>query len=349
MVRARRLVRATIPRHVVGLPSPATPHSRRVAVQAPIDGGEACNVYIASASRIYRLKADLPCSSVLEGKEGLLVPSDSRILEAEKLEHCPHRAEVQCIALSNPSQEALLASVDSYGHLMVSKLSKGTSYAVSPPDPGAGEGGWAGCVFSPHQPSLITVARGFARSIDIYDRDVHVRTFHTLQCPTALTFLHGACPSVLAISEGPQLSIWDLRCGEQGGCVQRFLGSFTGESLYSVCSSWDNLLGAAGADRAVTIFDTRRWIPRARWVNALKYEVTGIAFSATKQSYVFAHGLDYEVAGGEWNEDDFEGTIKRSFGFRGDSRWLGMDKCLDKDFLAGWSENGSIFIADFEN
>ncbi|EFJ15135.1 hypothetical protein SELMODRAFT_422913 [Selaginella moellendorffii] len=297
MVRARRLVRATIPRHVVGLPSPATPHSRRVAVQAPIDGGEACNVYIASASRIYRLKADLPCSSVLEGKEGLLVPSDSRILEAEKLEHCPHRAEVQCIALSNPSQEALLASVDSYGHLMVSKLSKGTSYAVSPPDPGAGEGGWAGCVFSPHQPSLITVARGFAKSIDIYDRDVHVRTFHTLQCPTALTFLHGAAPSVLAISEGPQYLGLEMR-----GARPEF-----------------------------------------------SCKVTGIAFSATKQSYVFAHGLDYEVAGGEWNEDDFEGTIKRSFGFRGDSRWLGMDKCLDKDFLAGWSENGSIFIGDFEN
>ncbi|XP_057490820.1 uncharacterized protein LOC130776573 isoform X3 [Actinidia eriantha] len=50
----------------------------------------------------------------------------------------------------------ILGSVDSYGHLIVSKL--GNSGKALPRDCGVGEGGWAGLCFSPSQWQLSPAA-----------------------------------------------------------------------------------------------------------------------------------------------------------------------------------------------
>ncbi|KAF8369514.1 hypothetical protein HHK36_032466 [Tetracentron sinense] len=63
--------------------------------------------------------------------------------------------------------------------------------------------------------------------------------------------------SILAIAEGCQLSIWDLRVKENGGCVQRICGSI-GDIFYAVCSSSSGAIAVGGADRTVTIYDPRR-------------------------------------------------------------------------------------------
>jgi hypothetical protein len=42
-----------------------------------------------------------------------------------------------------------------------------------------GEGWWAGIVFSQSHLGLAAVARGMAKTIDFYDKDIHVRTLRT--------------------------------------------------------------------------------------------------------------------------------------------------------------------------
>ncbi|KAJ7538039.1 hypothetical protein O6H91_11G032300 [Diphasiastrum complanatum] len=332
MVKARTLLRAKLPLHLVPRPSPATPHSHRLAVHVA-DKDNACNLYLASGSRVYHLQVPL-LDAIVKGKENLLIPSDVQIVEASLLDHCPHRAEVQSVCVSaSPYGGVLLASTDSFGRLVVVNLyssTKGPSYTCCPQDVGVGEGSWSGCAFGPRQPSLVVVARGMAKSIDLYDKDMHVRTLHTLQPPTAMTFLDGpfngdGISSGLVVTEASQLSIWDLRAGERNGCVQRILGTLSGESLYAVCSSSDGMVGTGGSDRSITVFDSFKWTARSRWIGCLKYEVIG----------------------GVWKRENKGNDVGGQLGFRGDSRWLGVDKCVGSDVLAGWCESGSIFVSEF--
>jgi hypothetical protein len=57
-----------------------------------------------------------------------------------------------------------------------------------------------------------------------------------------------------------QVSIWDARAGERGGCMQRVAAATAGSPLYTLawCSGSGGLLGAAGAERAVQMVDPRR-------------------------------------------------------------------------------------------
>jgi len=54
-----------------------------------------------------------------------------------------------------------------------------------------------------------------------------------------------------------QLTMWDLRVKENGGCVHRISGT-PGDTLYSVCSSSTGNIAVGGVDRTVTIYDPRR-------------------------------------------------------------------------------------------
>ncbi|PSS31712.1 Abnormal embryogenesis protein [Actinidia chinensis var. chinensis] len=79
----------------------------------------------------------------------------------------------------------ILGSVDSYGHLIVSKLDNSDvdrlTFSALPRDCGVGEGGWAGLCFSPSQWSTAAVTRSFCKSIEVCDQDIHFQTIHTLQ------------------------------------------------------------------------------------------------------------------------------------------------------------------------
>ncbi|KAG0553413.1 hypothetical protein KC19_12G009600 [Ceratodon purpureus] len=302
MVRVRTLQRLTLPRSLLHEASPAATHSHRVAAHF-VDDGAGCNVYIASGVDVYCVKMDLKETGVDSGKEDMLIPVDSEVAGAWQVEQCPHRAEIQSIALTpSPSDEGfLLGSVDAFGRLVVTSLNSdipGSSYTAGPQDPGVGEGWWAGIVFNRDQPTLAAVGRGLAKAVDLYDKDIFIRTLRTLQHPTSLTFLHGPMydnGSMLAVTEGPQLSIWDLRQAERGGCVQRMLGAFSGESLNAVACSSEGLVAIGGAERVVLVMDPLKWTPRSRWTSCLKYEVTGLSFSAVDPGLMYVHGLDYEV------------------------------------------------------
>lgn len=259
--------------------------------------------------------------------------------------------EIQSIVLAEIEGNgcSILGSVDSYGHLIVSKLDGSSNdvdrvtYSASPHDSGVGEGSWSGLCFNPIQWSMASVARSFCKSIDVYDQDIHLQSLHTLWYPSSLIFMHNLCGgsegSLLAVAEGCQLSIWDLRMKENGGCVQRICGS-VGDIIYAVSTSSTGTIAAGGADRTVTVYDPRRWSALSRWLNCSKYEITGLAFSSVDPNYIFVQGVDYEVLCGQWRDGE------KAFSFRGDSNWLGFSKCSSRDILGGWCDSGNIFVAD---
>ncbi|KAL3638918.1 hypothetical protein CASFOL_016825 [Castilleja foliolosa] len=325
MLEAKRLNKAVVPETLISHPSPANLQCTRLAVHANEDASS-CWIYVASGSRIYKLQIEMKDSSVGLGKESLLIPEHTQVLDSSLVSRCPHRSEIQSIVLAESESKdcSILGSVDSYGHLIVSPFdasnTDGFTYSVSPRDYGVGEGGWAGLCFNPNQLSMAAVAHSFCKSVDIYDQDIQLRTLRS------------------------QLSIWDLRLKENGGCVHRITGS-VGDILYAVSMSSTGNVAAGGADRTVTIYDPRRWCAVSRWLNCSKYEITGLTFSSVDPNYIYVQGVDYEedfgVLCGEWRES------KKAFSFRGDSNWLGFSKCgVSRDILAGWCDSGSIFVAD---
>lgn len=56
-----------------------------------------------------------------------------------------------------------------------------------------------------------------------------------------------------------QLTIWDLRMKENGGCLHRICGSL-GDVFYAVTCSPTGSIAVGGADRTVTIYDPRRFV-----------------------------------------------------------------------------------------
>ncbi|KAF5181115.1 hypothetical protein FRX31_029299 [Thalictrum thalictroides] len=350
MIEAKSLRKAVVPSSLIPNPSPASFQSNRLALRISSDGSSCC-VYIASGCLTYKLEISLEDSKLTKGKQSLLIPVQAQILHSSIVDRCPHRSEIQSLILSETDCDGrlILGTVDSHGHLFVSQLvtssqdSDGLTYSVMPRDSGVGEGSWTGLSFSPSQWSTAAVARSFCKSVDVYDQDIHVRSLHTLWYPSSLSFLQSSSPgngsSLLAVAEGCQLSIWDLRMKENGGCVQRVCGSM-GDIIYAVSSSSTGHIAVGGADRSVAIYDCRRWSALSRWVNCSKYEITGLAFSSLDSNYVYIQGVDYEVFCGNWRDN------KRAFSFRGDSNWLGFSKCFDRDVLGGWCDSGSIFLAD---
>ncbi|KAK9269958.1 hypothetical protein L1049_025531 [Liquidambar formosana] len=350
MLEAKSLRKAVVPPSLIPNPSPANLQSSRLALHVNADGSSS-SVFIASGCRIYKLQISMEDTLVDKGKESLLIPGYAQVMDSSLLNRCPHRSEIQNIVLAQTESSGVLVlgSVDSYGHLIVSKLDTNgkdvdrLTFSVLPRDCGVGEGSWAGLCFSPSQWSMAAVARSFCKSIDVYDQDIPLRNLRTLWYPSSLSFIqnlsHGNESSILAVTEGSQLTIWDLRMKENGGCLHRICGS-VGDTFYSVCSSSTGYLAVGGADRSVAVYDPRRWSALSRWVHCSKYEITGLAFSSTDSDYIFIQGVDYEVFCGQWKES------KKVFSFRGDSNWLGFSKCPNSDTLGGWCDSGSIFVAD---
>ncbi|CAK8532834.1 unnamed protein product [Lathyrus sativus] len=349
MLEAKCLKKAVIPSTLITNPSPGTIQPTRLALHVTRNR-HSCFLYVASGPHIYKLQIILGQTSVTKGKESLLIPVHTKVINPSLVKRCPHRSEIQSIVLADAESLGylLLGSVDSYGHLIVSKLDASgkdidrLTYSALPFDNGVGEGSWAGLCFSPNQLSMAAVARSFCKTVDIFDQDMHVRTLRPLWNPTSINFMqnvNGDQNSLLAITEGSQLTIWDLRMNENGGCVHRINGT-PGDTLYSVCSSSTGNIAVGGADRTVTIYDSRRWSSLSRWVHCSKFEITGLAFSTVDPDYMYIQGVDYEVFCGQWKEHN------KLFTFRGDSNWLGFSKCSNKDVLGGWCDSGSIFVAD---
>ncbi|XP_058088730.1 uncharacterized protein LOC131235550 isoform X6 [Magnolia sinica] len=217
-LEAKRLRKAVIPSSLPLVdPSPANLQSTRLSPHVNRDESS-CSVYIASGCSVYRVEISMEDSIVTKGKESLLIPVHAQVSDSSLVNRCPHRAEIQSVALVEMDCDSgvILGTVDSFGHLIVSRIDGSgqdidlPTYSVLPRDCGVGEGSWAGICFSPSHWSMTAVARSFCKSIDIYDQDIHLQSFHTLLYPSSLCFLRsslsGDDSSILAVAEGSQIT-----------------------------------------------------------------------------------------------------------------------------------------------
>ncbi|MCD7453100.1 hypothetical protein HAX54_019678 [Datura stramonium] len=187
-LKAKCLKKAVVPSTLIENPSPGNLQSTRLALHMNDDNDSSCWVYIASGCRIYKILISMENSLLNLGKEDLLIPEQCEVLEASVVNGCPHRSEIQSIGLAETESSgySILGSVDSYGHLIVSRLDDSgedvnrLTYSVSPRDCGVGEGSWAGLCFSPTQWSMAAVAHSFSKTIDVYDQDIHLRTLRPI-------------------------------------------------------------------------------------------------------------------------------------------------------------------------
>lgn len=89
--------------------------------------------------------------------------------------------------------------------------------------------------------------------------------------PPSLYKLSSLYSLLMAVSL--QLSIWDLRTSNNGGCIHRISGPIGG-IIYSLCSSPSGPIAVGGTDRTVTIYDPRRLgcllllVWKIRWIVA---------------------------------------------------------------------------------
>ncbi|XP_021903375.1 uncharacterized protein LOC110818719 [Carica papaya] len=161
-LEASSLRKAVVPSTLIQNPSPANLQSTRLALHANVDGSS-CWVYIASGCQVYKLQISMEDTFISKGKDSLLIPVQTVVMDSMLVNRCPHRSEIQSIVLNEAESPGnlVLGSVDSYGHLIVSKLDGSgkdadkLTYSVLPRDCGVGEGSWAGLSFSPGQWSMV--------------------------------------------------------------------------------------------------------------------------------------------------------------------------------------------------
>lgn len=115
------------------------------------------------------------------------------------------------------------------------------------------EPGWAGVALAPGAPSKAAVARHFAKDVTLFDGPMAVRSIHTLYRPTAVQLLSSQLSvgpqggPLVAVTEGPQLSIWDVRGHGRGARVAKLSPGPHHGHLYCVAASDDGGLPLIGA------------------------------------------------------------------------------------------------------
>mmetsp|Transcript_2676 Transcript_2676/g.6710 ORF Transcript_2676/g.6710 Transcript_2676/m.6710 type:complete len:425 (+) Transcript_2676:238-1512(+) len=367
--------------------SPGATFGCRVAVQTPRDG--AARLFLASGASLYCASvpaADGGAGGLTKGKEGVCIPAIApQPIQAEPVGVAQHLAEVQSVQVAEVDGQLLVGSIDALGRASVLRapLDDGTApsahfmpshtYQLAPPA-AVREPGWAGIALSRQQADLVATATHFDRELVVYEGQVPLRTLGLAASPTSVMFLPSSFPgcssgSVIAATHGQNVGIWDIRAAGFGALVTQLNLNASTEMLYTVqCSEGSRpVIGAAGGERAVGVWEPRKWTYVSRWNNCLKYEVFAMHFSTINPDYCYVAGADYEVLCGTWNrsqrsgggartgkgsghrpeqsEHSLERAAAQPMAFRGDARWLGLARAQGADVLAGLSSSGYVFVA----
>ncbi|EFJ42495.1 hypothetical protein VOLCADRAFT_97339 [Volvox carteri f. nagariensis] len=193
-----------------------------------------------------------------QGKEGVLIPRSAQVGHVRQLELLSHMpAEVQGLYAGVHGQHHILAAVDAVGNtrVLAEPLTQG-------PGPGPGgqpgaqeqdseEGGGGNAAGRAWQSARlgrwrqgeveveVAVARQRLRDVGVYRDGARLRTLHTIQ-----------------------VSLWDVRQGERGGCVQRIGVYGGGFPIYSLCWLSAAVTGSGGGGGGGTAITAATGRPR---------------------------------------------------------------------------------------
>ena len=246
--------------------------------------------------------------------------------------------------------------------------------------------------------------------VDVYDGDLHSLCIHTPGYPTALTFLcvargdgaarhprrthaltHPIVPTrpptsaasapgtLLAVSEGHTVCIYDIRAGGQSSIASRFPAAH-GTCINALAAAPSPagcaLLAAAGSERALVVYDCRTGRALRRQNGVMRKEVLSLAFSSLDAKWIYASGADNEVTCRRWDvtaaqrgdtDDGAAGDggerggssapavapAAREWACRGDARWMGLAVAprrmegsgAQTDVMVAWSASGTVAAA----
>ena len=357
-------------RHLVSLPHESSYVSPGWIPASRLAASSDNFYYVASSAMLYRISVEgvergvkRDWNDEVAGQQvfadDYVAPKGASETDKVKVEavkgHCGHREEIQAICIDSDGR---IVTVDAYGAAIVSDGVHGP-YSIQSPTYEYGESGWAGATTVG---SDVAVARYFFKDVSLFDGVMQKRIFHCRDYPTAI---HGMSRrSEVLVTEGNELVLYDARVGESAGqCMRHRPGR---GKLYALdVDASRNTIGVAGADRTVHVFDCRRWgAILGRWPACLKYECVGLRLSRKYPGHVYAAGIDNEVSGGAWATEAaakirpspiakmMSGantrSSKRAFGFRADSRAvgialrLGMSEATER--LCVFSENAALYL-----
>jgi len=348
------------------VPSPGEHFASRCAATVREDDANASVIYHASGKYVFATSVTFETASngdddaeVKRGKEGSLqpraTPATTRNAQTTVVGEMFTGREIQSLYVARNSS-SLIQAVDDVGS--VTYWSRGfdadtanVEHAQVHTRPGFDycTPGWSGALVSDDGKQSFIVQRA-NRWISWVDMETGraIRRMCTFLPPFDAKMIFDSDDRVLAIAEGHQLAMYDVRVNEKGGCVSRISLGYN-KNVYAVATSrgpgLEHIVACGGEERVVHVIDVRTLGAAERWRNALKYDITMLEMSETSKGFVYVAGLDCECVCGNWRAQSAED----GFAFRADSRWMGLTAlpAFDdrSDILAGWSESGHIYAA----
>lgn len=389
--------------------SPGSMHGNRVAIQG-LSGGQQ-RIFVSSGKQVFVVDSDDVLGGseanwagmLRRGKGGVYLPtvgSEGKHVECKALPSLQMQSEIQSLHISAPEStgESTMISTDMYGRALCTVLNGECNendvgvrsmYTLQPED-GAlvREAGWTGGVVSPCSRNIVAIARHFPKDVTVFDESIPMRRFSTLYNPNDVLLLSsdvseaetGDGAPLLGVAEGNIVTIWDLRIGGTGARVNRLNTGPYGGHLYTIAATSRDcpLLGAAGEDRDVCVWDPRMWKKVDRWTHCSKYEITSLHFMRSNPRYCVVGGLDYELACGAWFHNvskAFQSNVQKqqaaagraagpvtevgsiaetmrqsrvSASFRGNSRWIGVAQAPgDVDMFCAVTSDATLYLSRF--
>uniref|UniRef100_A0A7S4UE28 Anaphase-promoting complex subunit 4 WD40 domain-containing protein n=1 Tax=Guillardia theta TaxID=55529 RepID=A0A7S4UE28_GUITH len=164
---------------------------------------------------------------------------------------------------------------------------------------------------------------------------------------------------LLALTEFNFLSLWDPRVGGRSACVARVSPC---NSLLLTTAWGEGIVGCAGMDRSVYVYDARKWNVCGRAMSVTKSDIMKLSFSSVNSKIFYAFGVDSQLIAGQWEEaggssnakavqEDVPvtvstgghkgthvvtgGSLRKVFEFRAGGRWIAAQKLDDEDLFWG--------------
>ncbi|KAM9959198.1 hypothetical protein ACTFIR_000262 [Dictyostelium discoideum] len=305
---------------------------------------------VASDNKVIKIKIELPKieNKIFSKIKGIPSPFKIETIN-ETIYDTKLKYEIQ--SLSSSKSYDKISAIDSSGSVWISNYNNNDdddeivhSYSINYDNNKFTELGWAGSSFNTKDSTIIAKTQFYQKNIQIYKGDQLSQTIQLIQNPTQINYFdhEKSQTSLLAITEFNQLKIFDPRQSSNNCCIQKFTPGTSW--LYSMAiSSNSEYIAVGGSSRTVSVYDTKRWNNSGNWKNCLKYEITNIEFSNTRPSICYVGGLDSEVLAGEWNGSS---GVDHFTGLRVDSKWLGLSKLRDQEYIFGYTGSSSIYYID---
>ncbi|EGC36328.1 hypothetical protein DICPUDRAFT_78014 [Dictyostelium purpureum] len=324
----------------LGKTSPASLNSNRSLVLTKNES------IVASENKIIKVKVDLPKieKKIFSKIKGIPSPFKIDTVE-EKLYETKLKHEIQSISSTEDNKR--VSAIDSSGSCWIADYHQSDLVNSFTIDSSKGESdgftelGWAGLSFNTSDQSIFARTQFYQKRIEIFKGDQLAQSIQLIQNPTQIQYFNHekSNSALLAVTEFNQLKIYDPRQSTNNSCIQKFTPSTNW--LYSIGISTNfEYIAVGGANRTVSVFDTKKWSNCGNWKNCLKYEITSIQFSNKNPSICYVGGLDSEVLAGEWNGSS---GVDHFTGLRVDSRWLGLSKLKNEEFIFGFTGSSSIY------